>query len=95
MIDCREDLKQELVFITVAEQCRARCIATLSEIKEFNAAIKKEMTACKATLDILKHMDDKNEVPTGGLAEHNNSHNSSYASYTTTITIDNNSNVEQ
>lgn len=96
--DRREDLKQELVFITAAEQRRARRIATLREVKESNAAIKKEVTARKAALDVPSYTDDEDEVPTGGVAGPNNSHNpprAPRAPRATTIAIDDDSDVEE
>lgn len=63
--DRREDLKQELVFVAAAKQRRAKRIAALQEVKEFNAAIKKEVIARKVALNASVNRDDKDEEMLG------------------------------
>ena len=53
------------------------------------------MIACKAALDVPKHADNEDEMPTGGVVGLNNSHNSSRAPRATTIAIDNDSDIEE
>lgn len=60
--DRREDLKKELAFVVSAEQRRARCIATLREVKESNAGIKKDITSRMAALDAPEHDEYDEEM---------------------------------
>lgn len=70
--DRREDLQQELVFVAASEQRRAKRIATLREVKESNAAIKKEVTARKVALNASVHGDDEDEEMSGTSGPNNN-----------------------
>lgn len=61
--DWHEELKQELAFVITSKQCRAKHLATLREVKESNAAIKRDLTARKASLQAQQDDDNEDEKP--------------------------------
>lgn len=61
--DRREKLKQEFTFLIASEQRCAKHLATLCEVKESNAGIKKDVSARRAALDAQQDNNDDDSAP--------------------------------